>query len=82
MARQSIFKTAQSCLLFSRAELPPKQKQGLRLYNVQSNEAAIAKLPGINPGALSVTRTTTPKNLLPPEELVFGRNFTGILGHL
>ena len=48
-----------------------------RPYSIQSQEEAIAQLPDINPGALSITRTTTPKQVLPPEELVFGRTFTG-----
>ncbi|KAL8947624.1 MAG: hypothetical protein Q9222_006111, partial [Ikaeria aurantiellina] len=45
-------------------------------YSIQSQEAAIAALPNINPSALSITKTTTPKELVPPEELVFGRTFT------
>ena len=48
-----------------------------RPYSIQSQEEAIARLPDINPGALSITRTTTPKQILPPEELIFGRTFTG-----
>jgi len=31
----------------------------------------------IDPSKLTITSTTTPKSLLPPEELIFGRNFTG-----
>ena len=48
-----------------------------RPYSIQSQEEEIAQLPDINPGALSITRTTTPKPILPPEELIFGRTFTG-----
>ncbi|KAL9072240.1 MAG: hypothetical protein Q9161_003713 [Pseudevernia consocians] len=47
-----------------------------RPYSIQSQEEAIARLPDINPGALSITRTATPKQILPPEELIFGRTFT------
>jgi branched-chain amino acid aminotransferase len=35
------------------------------------------KIMGINPAKLTIEKTTTPKDLLPPEELIFGRNFTG-----
>jgi branched-chain amino acid aminotransferase len=35
------------------------------------------KIQDIDPTKLSITKTTTPKGLLPPEELIFGRNFTG-----
>lgn len=83
MARRSIFKTVQTCLLNSRAEFslrrPLLRIQYPRFYSIQSNEAEIAKLPGINPESLSIIQTTTPKELLPPEELVFGKNFTGML---
>lgn len=82
MPRSSLFKPAKSSLLASRAEIPRRpfpHRQCQRLYSIQSDEAAIARLPGINPEALSISRTTTPKELLPAEELVFGRNFTGML---
>ena len=49
-----------------------------RPYSIQSHEDAIAKLPDLDPSALQITKTTTPKALVPPEELVFGRTFTGI----
>ncbi|KAL1965136.1 hypothetical protein VTN77DRAFT_6049 [Rasamsonia byssochlamydoides] len=35
-----------------------------------------AELPGLDPSKLTVTKTTTPKELIPPEQLVFGRTFT------
>lgn len=80
MVRQRALRAAISCL--SRADPPAtlllNNGQSLRLYSIQSNEAGIAKLPGIDPNALSITETTTPKNLIPPEELVFWRNFTGM----
>ncbi|ODH26747.1 branched-chain amino acid aminotransferase [Paracoccidioides brasiliensis] len=34
-------------------------------------------LPGIDFSKLSITKTTNPKELLPPEKLVFGSSFTG-----
>ncbi|KAL1983581.1 hypothetical protein VTN96DRAFT_10241 [Rasamsonia emersonii] len=34
------------------------------------------ELPGLDPSKLTITRTTTPKELIPPEQLVFGKTFT------
>ena len=73
--------------VWSRLNSPQSQHQLLRrsrwrcchqqrAYSIQSSEAAIAQLPGIDASALTITKTTTPKTLLPPEELVFGRTFT------
>lgn len=81
MARQPVFNGLRSCLTTSRKELSPFHSlnwQFRRPYSIQSQEDAIAKLPNIDPDALSITKTTTPKELLPPEELVFGRTFTGM----
>jgi branched-chain amino acid aminotransferase len=39
------------------------------------------KIQDIDPTKLSITKTTTPKALLPHEELVFGRNFSGNSSH-
>lgn len=36
------------------------------------------KLPGIDPSKLEITKTITPKQLVPNEDLVFGRTFTGL----
>lgn len=48
-----------------------------RSYSIQAEAASTAKLQDINPSKLSITKTTTPKELVPPNELVFGRTFTG-----
>ena len=80
MARDRLAFTARSCLQASRTELGSRSRaqwQSRRPYSIQSQEEAIAQLPGIDPSALSIARTTTPKQLVPPEELVFGRTFTG-----
>ena len=53
------------------------QRYCQRPYSIQSQEEEIARLPDLDPGALSITRTSTPKHVRPPEELIFGRNFTG-----
>jgi hypothetical protein len=36
-----------------------------------------SKLPGIDPSKLEITETITPKAVLPNEDLIFGRTFTG-----
>ncbi|KAL8782720.1 MAG: hypothetical protein Q9213_005144 [Squamulea squamosa] len=79
MSRQPIFSHFRSCLAALRTEIPPFYSLNWHLrrpYSIQSQEDAIAKLPNIDPSALSITKTTTPKQLVPPEELVFGRTFT------
>lgn len=37
-----------------------------------------SQLPGIDPSKLEVTKTITPKQLVPNEDLIFGRTFTGM----
>ncbi|KAL9029534.1 MAG: hypothetical protein Q9196_002231 [Gyalolechia fulgens] len=79
MVRRRALQGARSCLIAARAEISPLSRtnwQRIRAYSIQSQEEAIAKLLDINPDALSITKTTTPKALVPPEELVFGRTFT------
>jgi branched-chain amino acid aminotransferase len=44
---------------------------------LQKDDTSIKKLPGLDSSKLSVTATITPKELVPPEELIFGRTFTG-----
>ncbi|KAI9792873.1 MAG: hypothetical protein M1835_007631 [Candelina submexicana] len=46
-----------------------------RTYSIQTNTST-PKLPDIDSSSLSITKTTTPKDLVPSEELVFGRTFT------
>jgi len=48
-----------------------------RGYSIHADASVGAKIKDIDPTKLSITKTTTPKNLLPPEELLFGRNFSG-----
>ena len=38
-----------------------------------------SKLPNIDPSKLEITETITPKTVLPNEDLIFGRTFTGAL---
>jgi branched-chain amino acid aminotransferase len=48
-----------------------------RQYSIHADASVGTKIQDIDPTKLSITKTTTPKGLLPPEELIFGRNFTG-----
>lgn len=45
--------------------------------NFSVTATAASKLAGLDPSKLTVTKTTTPKELKPPQELVFGKTFTG-----
>lgn len=49
-----------------------------RSYSSLPGEEALAALPDIDPSKLEVTLCKIPKDLVPPEELIFGRTFTGI----
>ena len=48
-----------------------------RAYSIHANVSVGEKIQNIDPSKLTITKTTTPKDLLPPEELIFGRNFSG-----
>ena len=39
--------------------------------------AKVSQLAALDPSKLNITKTTTPKELTPNNELVFGRTFTG-----
>lgn len=39
--------------------------------------AVSSQLAGLDASKLTITKTTTPKELLPPQDLVFGKTFTG-----
>lgn len=41
------------------------------------DQASIAKLPDLDASKLEITKTKSPKNLSPSENLVFGREFSG-----
>ncbi|KAF2638158.1 branched-chain amino acid aminotransferase II [Massarina eburnea CBS 473.64] len=47
-----------------------------RAYSLHADASVGTSIKDIDPAKLSITKTTTPKALLPPEELIFGRNFT------
>lgn len=53
-----------------------------RYYSVPPDQAALSKLPEIDPSKLELSNTSSPKDLVPDEELVFGRTFTGLPTYL
>lgn len=71
--RASLFQSQPSRLIAAATY----QQQQSRLYSIQANAASDLKAQDIDPSKLSITKTTTPKQLVPPNELVFGRTFTG-----
>src|ERR1700744_4036261 len=48
-----------------------------RLESLAADDDFYSKLPGIDPSKLNVTNTITPKALVPNQDLIFGRTFTG-----
>lgn len=48
----------------------------LRSYAIAAHDVSDPKLTTIDGSKLSITKTTTPKELIPSDELVFGRHFT------
>ncbi|WPG99678.1 branched-chain-amino-acid aminotransferase, mitochondrial [Acrodontium crateriforme] len=47
-----------------------------RHQSIQAPDATTPRLLAIDPSALEISKTTTPKPVLPNEELIFGRTFT------
>jgi hypothetical protein len=70
LSRSSLSKQSSSRLLAS-------WEQPLRTYSIKASAASTAKPKDIDYSKLSITKTTTPKELVPSNELVFGRSFTG-----
>lgn len=62
--------------LESRTQLTRPFSSQWRLQQ-QLAEDDLSHLPDIDPSQLEVTKTITPKQLVPNQDLVFGRNFTG-----
>jgi hypothetical protein len=48
-----------------------------RSYSIKPVTKGAPELPGVDPAKLKVTTTTTPKDVIPNEQLVFGQTFTG-----
>lgn len=45
--------------------------------NFSVSAAAASQLQGLDASKLTLTKTTTPKELTSPQDLVFGKTFTG-----
>ena len=58
--------------------LPLSSQWQRRWYSITQDVVPPSELANLNPSKLSTTNTTTPKELMPAEELVFGRSFTGM----
>lgn len=54
-------------------------RQGPRMYSVKATSASKAKLQDIDPRKLQISKVAQPKALSKPEDLVFGRQFTGMM---
>lgn len=52
-----------------------------RFYSIKAAAASASKLQGLDPKKLTIQETTTPKSLSKPEDLVFGKTFTGMMAH-
>lgn len=57
--------------------LPTCYAASSRYYSVKLEGAASPKLAALDSSKLEITKTTTPKAISKPEDLVFGREFTG-----
>ncbi|KAK5120487.1 hypothetical protein LTR85_006142 [Meristemomyces frigidus] len=60
-------------------QLPAKclaQRRSYATPNLQAPDASDAKLKAIDLSQLQTTKTTTPKDLIPHDQLIFGRTFT------
>ncbi|GMF80908.1 unnamed protein product [Aspergillus oryzae] len=61
--------------------VPPSQGfSTIRLWqrHFNSTPAVASRLAGIDPSKLTVTKTSSPKELTPAKDLVFGKTFTGM----
>ncbi len=52
-------------------------RQNGRFYSIKPEVASDSKPQDIDPRKLKITKTTTPGVLQKPEDLIFGRTFTG-----
>lgn len=76
---QSLFPRPASARAASRTLRCLNVSKQRRSYALQANDATDLKLHSIDGTQLSITQSTTPKDLTPNDELVFGRYFTGTI---
>ncbi|KAI1500897.1 branched-chain amino acid aminotransferase [Biscogniauxia marginata] len=56
--------------------LPRQAWQATRWYSIKPEAASVAKVLDLDPTKLSITKTKSPKTLVDPAKLIFGREFT------
>jgi branched-chain amino acid aminotransferase len=64
------------CQLPRRASTLLSGRADIWRANVVARLYSTSKLQGLDASQLSIAKTTTPRKLLPPEQLVFGHSFT------
>jgi len=52
--------------------------QASRTYSIKAEAASATQLHALDASKVTIQKSTTPKELLAPNELVFGRTFTGM----
>lgn len=59
--------------------LPSQRIASTRLWqrSFSASAAPASQIHGLDASKLTVTKTSTPKELTPPQDLVFGKTFTG-----
>lgn len=62
---------------FATTRILPSQTIASHRFWQRNFAAAASQLPGLDASKLTVSKTTTPKELTPPQDLVFGKTFTG-----
>lgn len=77
MQKASLTRLTRAATRAKTFRLPLCSQLQRRHYSVSGDVVPTSKLTDLNPSKLSTTNTTTPKELMPAEELVFGRSFTG-----
>lgn len=80
MIRSKVLRASRPWTRAPRKYCAPPVVPQKRCYSIiQKQEEDISQLPDLNPKSLTITDSKTPKEIVPAEQLVFGRNFTGKL---
>jgi branched-chain amino acid aminotransferase len=76
LARNAVLRASSSPITVS-LQSSAANRLWQRSYSIKPVTKATPQLPGLDSSKLTITKTTTPKELIPPEQLVFGKTFTG-----
>ena len=81
MLQSLLPRPASSARAVSRAlrRLSAPLPQQRRLYAIEASDATDSRLQAIDASKVSIAKTTTPKDLVPNQDLVFGKYFTGTI---